>query len=272
MTNPKALLEAYEIDPRKSLGQNFLHDPNMLAKIADSAALTPDDIVLEIGPGTGTLTAVLAERVKHVYTVEVDERLRPVLDDQLTPFDNVTVIYEDVLKLHHAALLDGRDYVVVANVPYYITSAIFKHFLESDHRPRRMVTTIQYELAERITATPDDMSLLAVSIQYFGVPQIITRMKPAVFWPRPEVDSAVLRVDVYDEPLVDVPSDKAFFRVVRAGFSKKRKQLKNAIGGGLGMKTAEAGEIIERAGIDPRRRAETLGIEEWATLTRAFTA
>jgi 16S rRNA (adenine1518-N6/adenine1519-N6)-dimethyltransferase len=160
--------------------------------------------------------------------------------------------------------------VVVANVPYYITSAIIRHLLDSPHRPRRIVMTVQHELAERILAQPPEMNLLAVSVQVYGQPEIVTRIKPAVFWPRPEVDSAVLKIDSYAVPAVDVPGMGQFFRVVRAGFGQKRKQLKNSLGSGLGIKATLAGECLEDAGIDPKRRAETVSLEEWARLTRVI--
>ncbi|MEQ8674649.1 MAG: 16S rRNA (adenine(1518)-N(6)/adenine(1519)-N(6))-dimethyltransferase RsmA [Aggregatilineales bacterium] len=268
MSNPKALLEEYEIDPKRALGQNFLHDPNMLEKIVETGEVTKNDIVIEIGPGTGALTHVLAQNAKHVYCIEIDMRLQTLLENELAPYDNVSIIWADVLKTNIAELVGESPYLLVANVPYYITSAIIKHFLEDSPRPQRVVMTIQYELAERITATPNNMSLLAVSVQYFGSPEIITRMKPAVFWPRPEIDSAVLKIDVFDQPPVEVSSDKAFFRVVRAGFSQKRKQLRNSLGGGLGIKAKESGALIEQAGIDPQRRAETLTIAEWGALAR----
>jgi len=161
-----------------------------------------------------------------------------------------------------------KDFVVVANLPYYITSAILRHLLEPYRRPRRLVVTVQEEVADRLVALPGDMSLLAVSVQFYGKPQIATRLNPAVFWPRPDVGSAVVRIDTYDNPPVDVPDAKTFFRVVRAGFGQKRKQLKNSLGGGLGIKAKVAGEMLEQAGIDPTRRAETLSLEEWAALTR----
>lgn len=267
--NPKTLLDYHEIQPKKGLGQNFLHDPGALEKIAEMAEITPEDTVLEIGPGTGALTQYLARVAKRVIAVEVDERLRPILDSELSGFANVQVIYQDILSVDVAGLLHSQPYMVVANLPYYITSAILRHLLESNHPPRRLVLTVQLEVAERIVATPDDMSLLSVSVQYYGAPRILSRIKPATFWPRPDVDSAVVRIDVYDRPPVDVPDTTTFFRVVRAGFSQKRKQLKNSLGGGLGIGAAQAGDLIERAGIDPRRRAETLTLEEWAALSRA---
>lgn len=269
MTNPKALLDFHEIAPKKSLGQNFLHDPNTLEKIVATAELMPEDTVVEIGSGTGTLTEVLAQRARHVFSIEIDERLRPILEAQLAPYDNVYLVFEDFLKTDVLKLVGTKDFVVVANVPYYITSAIIRHLLEPHRRPRRIVLTLQNELAERIIASPPDMSLLAVSVQFYGKPNIVTRLKPGVFWPRPEVDSAVLSIDTYTTPPVDVPSEKAFFRVVRAGFGQKRKQLRNSLGGGLHIKSSAADDLLTAAGIDPTRRAETLCLEEWAALTRA---
>jgi 16S rRNA (adenine1518-N6/adenine1519-N6)-dimethyltransferase len=270
--NPKSLLESYDIQPRKSLGQNFLHDPNMLDKIVHLAELKPDDRVLEVGPGTGLLTERLAAAVEEVVAVEVDERLQPVLEDALAAYGNVRLIFQDILTVDVAGLFRPEPYVVVANVPYYITSAILRVLLENDHRPRRLVLTMQQEVAERLIAQPDDMSILSVSVQFFGRPQIVAHLKPSVFWPRPDVNSAVVRMDTYDTPPVDVLDSQTFFRVVRAGFGQKRKQLKNSISSGLNLSADDAAVLFELAGIDSRRRAETLTLEEWASLTRAFQA
>ncbi|MBZ0296949.1 MAG: 16S rRNA (adenine(1518)-N(6)/adenine(1519)-N(6))-dimethyltransferase RsmA [Anaerolineae bacterium] len=270
--NPKTLLDDYEVAPKKSLGQNFLHDPGALEKIAASAEIDPQDTVLEIGPGTGALTEFLAPLAKRVICVEVDERLKPILDEQLAAYPNVWVIYQDILTVNIPALIQPDEYIVVANLPYYITTPILSMLLESAHKPRRMILTVQWEVAERMIAKPDDMNQLAVGVQYFGHVQIINKLKPATFWPRPNVDSAVVRIDVYDEPPVEVPGERAFFRVVRAGFGQKRKQLKNSLGAGMGISHAAAAELLEQADIDPRRRAETLSLEEWATLTRVIAA
>lgn len=270
--NPKQLLEQFQLLPKKSLGQNFLHDPNALEKIIATAELMPEDTVLEIGPGTGELTERLALSARHVIAVEIDSRLEPILSARLSPYDNVTVLYQDILETNVLALVRDEPFVVVANVPYYITSAILRHLLEAPRRPRRLVLTMQLEVAERLIARPGDLSLLGVSAQFYAHSQIATRLKPGAFWPRPDVDSAVVRMDTYAAPPVDVPDERTFFRVVRAGFGQKRKQLKNAIGDGLHMNAEAAGAMLETAGIDPRRRAETLNLEEWASLTRAFAA
>lgn len=270
--NPKAILEQLQISPKKSLGQNFLHDPNALEKIVTTAELMPTDTVVEIGPGTGALTAVLAQNARHVIAIEVDERLKPALDDVCERYPNVYVIYNDVLEVDLLAAVGPKDFVVVANVPYYITSQILRHVLDNHRRPRRVVMTVQMEVAERVTTKPGDMSLLAVSVQFFGKTTLVSKLNPAVFWPRPDVESAILRIDTYDKPPVDVPDTNTFFKVVRAGFSQKRKQLKNSLGSGLSINSTRATEILESAGIDVKRRAETLTLEEWAALSRAFAA
>jgi 16S rRNA (adenine1518-N6/adenine1519-N6)-dimethyltransferase len=270
--NPKQVLEDFELHPKKSLGQNFLHDPNTLEKIVSVAELMPEDTVVEVGPGTGNLTEVLANKARHVVAIEIDTRLQPILEERLADYSNVYLVFEDVLKTDILTLVGPKDFVVVANLPYYITSAILRHLLEPYRRPKRLVLTVQQEVAERLIAQPDNMSLLAVSVQFYGQPQIATRLKPAVFWPRPDVDSAVVRIDTYTKPPVDVPDANLFFRVVRAGFSMKRKQLKNSLGGGLQMKSRAAAALLEQAEIDPKRRAETLSLAEWAALTRAYAA
>jgi 16S rRNA (adenine1518-N6/adenine1519-N6)-dimethyltransferase len=270
MTSPKRLLEQFAIEPRKSLGQNFLHDPNTIEKIVATAEIMPDDVVIEIGPGTGALTEVLAQRARHVFSIELDARMRPVLEAQLAAYDNVYLIFEDFLKTDFLKLAGGRDFLVVANVPYYITSPILMHLLDRHRHPRRIVLTIQHEVGERLTAKPPDMNRLAVVVQYYGQPEVVTRISPAVFWPRPDVDSAVIKIDPYITPPVDVPDSAVFFRVVKAGFSQKRKQLKNALGGGLHMKSKQAGILLEAAGVDPKRRAETLTLAEWAAITRTY--
>ena len=267
--NPKALLDEHEILPKKSLGQNFIHDPNTLDKIVSIAELGLEDSVLEIGPGTGAMTTRLAEAARKVIAVELDNRLKPVLDEVLKPYTNVWVIYQDILTVDIPKLLKPEPYVVVANVPYYITSAILKHLLENEHRPRRLVLTMQQEVAERLIAKPNDMSILSVSVQFFGQPKIAARINSSVFWPRPDVDSAVVSIETYETLPVDVPDVKRFFRIVRAGFGQKRKQLKNSLGSGLGLNSEQTTALFEAAGVDSRRRAETLTLDEWGALTRA---
>lgn len=272
MSNPKRLLDTYGIIPKKSLGQNFLHDPNALDKIVRAAELTPEDTVLEIGPGTGALTGWLAEAARRVITVELDDRLIPLLQHRFEPYANVTIVHADILSVKLSQhIAPDEPYCVVANLPYYITSAILRYLFEQAHRPRRLVVMVQNEVADRLVAAPGDMSLLSVSVQFYGVPHVITRLSPAVFWPRPDVTSALVRIDTYGpgERPVDVPDEALFFRVARAGFSQKRKQLANSLAGGLGISKPAATALLEAAGLDPARRAETLSLAEWAALTAA---
>ncbi|MCA9887697.1 MAG: ribosomal RNA small subunit methyltransferase A [Anaerolineae bacterium] len=266
--NPRELLDEYGVTPKKSLGQNFMHDPNTIEKIVATARLMPDDTVIEVGPGTGQLTAELAKLARHVIAVEVDERMQPILEDRFADTKNVYFVYQDILKTDVLKLVGMDDFVVVANVPYYITTAIISHLLENYRRPRRLVITMQYEVAQRIIAPIGDMSVLAVSVQFYGKPNIVSRLKPAVFWPRPNIDSAILVVECYERPAVEVPSDKAFFKVVRAGFSQKRKQLRNSLSSGLGISSTQAGDLLDKAHIEASRRAETLTLQEWADLTQ----
>ncbi|NDJ79343.1 MAG: 16S rRNA (adenine(1518)-N(6)/adenine(1519)-N(6))-dimethyltransferase RsmA [Chloroflexi bacterium] len=267
--NDRQLLEQYAITPKKSLGQNFLHDPNVLEKIVALAELPPGATVLEIGPGTGNLTRILARHAAHVIAVELDDRLLPLLATELAN-TNVELVHADFLTVNVGELVADTPYSVVANVPYYITSAILRHLLDHPPRPQRLVMTVQREVAERLVAQPGDMSLLAVSVQFFGQPQIAMRLNPAAFWPRPDVESAVLRVDVYDQPMVNVPDERLFFRVVKAGFAQKRKQLRNALSAGLGINKTQADHLLDTAGIEAQRRAETLSLVEWARLAFAL--
>lgn len=273
----RGLLRQWGIRPNKGLGQNFLVDQAVLEKIAAAAELTPDDTVLEIGAGTGVLTKLLAREAGCVIAVELDQRLMTVLRSELSTYGNVTLVQGNILKLDPAALL-GTDiqhptssiqYKVVANLPYYITSAVLRHLLEADHRPQRIVVTVQYEVAKRIVAEPGEMSLLAVSVQFYGHPELLLRIEPGSFYPSPEVESAVVRIASRPKPPLPQGRREDFFRVVRAGFSQRRKQLHNALSAGLGLQISkhEAADILEEAGVDPRRRAQTLTVEEWVRVS-----
>jgi 16S rRNA (adenine1518-N6/adenine1519-N6)-dimethyltransferase len=269
----RGLLRRYNLHPKKRLGQNFLADEAALQKVVAAAELQPGDTVLEIGPGLGSLTRHLARAAQRVIAVEVDQGLLPALEDTLRPFGNVDVIQADILRLNLAAVPGlASGYVVVANIPYYITSAIVRHLVEASVAPSRIVLTVQREVAERIAAQPGDMSLLAVSVQFYAVPHIVARLPAGAFYPRPEVDSAVIRLDVRPQPAVPVADVDSFFRVVRAGFSQKRKQLRNALGGGLRLSSAQADALLAQAGVDGQRRAETLALEAWGALAAAHQA
>ncbi len=269
--SPKALLDSRDLQPKKSLGQNFMHDPNSLDKIVKAAGVLAGDVVVEVGAGTGALTDVLAGAAAQVFAIEIDERLRPILEERFDERDNVYLVFADILKSDIDALLGNDDYLVVANVPYYISSAILWHFLEARRAPRRMVITMQYEVAERIIGKPGAMNLLSIAVQFYGVPRIVSKLSPAVFWPRPNIHSAVVCIETHSAPRVTDPSTQAFFRVLRAGFSLKRKQLKNSLAAGLGLKAAEATALLSAAAVDPQRRAETLTLDEWAQLAWTVT-
>ncbi len=264
----KTLLARFGIQPKKSLGQNFMHDSNWLARVVTAADVGAEDLVLEIGAGAGNLTRLLAQAARHVVAVEIDKRLLPVMESELATFENISLLTGDILKIDYLSVLaehtrdDLRRYCVVANIPYYITGAILQHLLAAPIKPSRMVLTVQAEVAERIVADPGKMSLLAVSVHHFGVPSIVARVPAGAFYPRPEVDSAVLRIDLHaaDSPHED---DAWFFRVVRAGFGQKRKQLQNSLAAGMQLDRERIVSALEGAGIDPRRRAETLALEEW---------
>ena len=269
--NPRKLLEQYGIHPRRDLGQNFLHDPGILARIVQLAALAPDDTVLEVGPGTGALTRRLADAAARVVAVESDERLMPLLRRQTADLPNVALVHADILSVDVGALVGDEPFKVVANLPYYITSAILRRLLEKPPRPQRLTLTVQREVAERLVAAPGDMSLLAVGVQFYGMPQVRLRVKRGAFWPAPEVESAVVCIDVYDTPPVLVDDERQFFRVVRAGFSQKRKQLRNALASGLALDATAVAAAMIGAGVAPERRAETLSLSEWAALARALS-
>ena len=260
------LMREYGLYAKKGLGQNFLSDPGVLQRIVRAAELPADAAVLEVGPGLGSLTRYLAAAARQVVAVELDRNLIPVLEDVLGGCGNVSIVQGDMLEIDPAALMGGDGYYVVANIPYYITSALIRHLLESSARPRRLVLTVQREVAERICALPGDLSLLALSVQVYGNPSVAARIPAGAFYPPPKVDSAVVRVDVLSEPRVPAARLEDFFKLTRAGFSQKRKTLRNSLSSCMGMPPAAAEELLRRAGIDPQRRAETLSIEEWAVL------
>ena len=265
MSHPKEILRRYNLEPKKSLGQNFLFDENVLWRIVDAADIAPDDHVLEIGPGLGALTKLLAQTAVSVTAVELDDRLLPVLAEELAPYNNITVIHGDILAQNPDTLFT-TPYKVVANVPYYITGAILRHLLSAQNKPTVMVLTVQKEVAERITAVPPKMSLLAVSSQFYGRATTVTTLKAGAFWPRPDVDSAVICLDLSQSPAVDPAFEKQFFRIARAGFSQKRKQLQKNLRQ-LGQSREEINTSLSQANIDGTRRAETLTLDEWRTLT-----
>ena len=282
LARTKAMMRRLDLRARKSLGQHFLVDQEVLEKVASAAGLTPEDIVIEVGPGLGILTKELAKQAGFVIAVELDDRLAAILKQELAAVKNVTVIKEDILKIDLATFLEEQkvelpvlkeepfSYKVVANLPYYITSAVLRHFLEASHKPRLMVVMIQKEVAEAIVAEPGNMSLLSVSVQFYGKPEIVSYVPAESFYPAPEVDSAILRVKIYSRPIIAVDDIDDFFGLVRAGFCAPRKQLANSLAQGLGLPKPEALSLLDRADIIYRRRAETLSVEEWQRLWQVF--
>jgi 16S rRNA (adenine1518-N6/adenine1519-N6)-dimethyltransferase len=264
--NATHLLKKYGLRPHKGLGQNFLEDPLALEKIVAAADIQPTDTVLEIGPGLGSLTRYLAAAAREVVAVELDQHLLPPLKAVLASYSNVRLIHGDILELSPNDLIQEPNYIVAANIPYYITSAVIRHLLESESKPRRIVLTIQKEVAKRICEKPGDLSMLALSVQVYGKPQIVAHIPAEAFFPPPSVDSSVLSIDIYSTPLIPHELLEIFFKLTKAGFSQKRKTLRNALSSGLHISPADSADLLTRSGIDPIRRAETLSIEEWQRL------
>jgi 16S rRNA (adenine1518-N6/adenine1519-N6)-dimethyltransferase len=262
----RSLLHKHHLDPRKGLGQNFLIDHGALKKVVASAELSGEEDVLEIGAGLGSLTRLLATKARRVTAVEIDKNLVPLLREVMTPFKNIEIIQGDILDLDPRTLVEKNGYVAVANIPYYITSAIIRHLLENPLQPSRLVLTMQREVAERICAGPGDLSLLALSVQLYGKPRIAAEIPASAFYPAPRVDSATLRVDLYPEAFLNPVQRELFFKVIKAAFAQKRKMLHNTLASGLQLSAAQANSVLEAAGIDPTRRAQTVDLVEWRTL------
>jgi len=252
--------------PSKAFGQNFLVDRSVLLRIVDAAEIHTGDQVLELGAGTGVLTRELAKRARRVVAVELERDMLSLLSETTRNLSNVELIERNLLYVDPAEVFGSEPYKLVANLPYYITAPAVRHFLESANPPRLFVVMVQYEVAQRIVAGPGGLSLLGVSVQFYGRPQIVAHVPVRAFYPAPKVDSAILRVDLKHEiPLTRKQRD-SFFRLVQAGFSERRKQLHNSLAHGLHRKNVEVQAWLLAANIDPSRRAETLNIEDWLRL------
>jgi len=227
--------------------------------------------VLEIGAGLGNLTCHLAETANRITAVETDRRLFPLLKQACAAFDNITLVEGDIMRIALDQLQLPADYLVVANIPYYLTSALLRRLLEAQKKPRRIVLTVQQEVAHRICAAEGDLSLLAISVRVYGSASIAFHIPAGAFYPQPEVDSAVIRIDLYDTPLVESGKLDEFFALAKAGFGQKRKTLLNSISAGMGWDKQRAGETLSQAGIKPERRAQTLTLQEWAALARTVS-
>ena len=267
----QSLLKRYGIKPKKSLGQNFLVEPAGLMKVINAAELTGDEEVLEIGAGLGSLTYLLAQSSAQVTAVEIDRHMFEPLAEAMKSFSNVKIVPGDILELDPSDLVKQKNYVVVANIPYYITSAIIRHLLEADLKPSRVILTIQKEVAQRIVARDGKMSLLSLSVFVFGEPEIAGTIPAGSFFPAPDVDSAVLRIQLHTEPLIPSAKLDQFFKLAHAGFGQKRKTLRNSLSAGLNLPTGEVEKWLVKTNIEPSRRAETLTIAEWARLVEDFS-
>jgi 16S rRNA (adenine1518-N6/adenine1519-N6)-dimethyltransferase len=270
----RALLRAHDLQPRKNLGQNFLVDPAALDRIITAADLSPDDVVVEVGAGLGTLTRPLAKAAGRVLAVELDDHLVEILHTQLVDLPNVEIVHGDILRISHFDL-PHLAFKVVANLPYYITSAVIRRFLAEKPRPNVLVLTLQREVAQRIVAQPGQMSLLAISVQLYGKPQIVAQISRGAFYPQPNVDSAVVRVDVGEQLEAELAAgleEALLFRVARAGFAQKRKTLRNSLSAGLALPQDRVEETLGEMGLDSRRRAQTLSLQEWADVTLALSS
>jgi 16S rRNA (adenine1518-N6/adenine1519-N6)-dimethyltransferase len=269
-TSATDLLRAYNLRPDKKFGQNFLTDDSILARIVETAQITPQDEVLEVGPGLGNLTAHLARTAKTVTAVELDKRLIPLLEHTLAPYSNVRLVQGDILGFSPQMLALGSGYKIVANIPYYITSALIRHFIESALPPASLTLMVQKEVAQRICAQPGDLSVLALSVQLYGTPRLAFNVPAGAFYPAPEVDSAVLHVDIFQPAALTPQQTNQFFEIVKAGFSQKRKTLRNALSGGLRHTPIEIENWLEATGINPQARAETLSKENWLALCETY--
>lgn len=270
--------EEAEFRAKKSLGQHFLVDENVLEQVLSAAALDKEDVVVEVGPGLGVLTRKLASVAGSVVAVELDHRLVGILKRKLASCSNVKVIQGDILNLSPASLIGdlcGEDnpmskYKVVANLPYYITSPILRHFLQAAAKPSLMVIMVQKEVGEAIAARPGKMRLLAVSVQLFSRPTIVASVPACSFRPVPKVESLILRLDVYQKPLVKTADIAGFLDIVSCGFHAPHKQLQNSLAHALALPSAQVATLLSQMEIDAKRRAETLTIEEWGFIYEKF--
>jgi 16S rRNA (adenine1518-N6/adenine1519-N6)-dimethyltransferase len=257
-----ALLDQYQARPRKSLGQNFLINLKILEKMISFVSF--NDTILEVGPGLGALTKKLTEKANKVIAIEKDPVLAEILRKNMS--SRIEVITGDVLKEE----ISLKNYSLVANLPYYVSTAVIRKFLESENPPQEIIVTVQKEVAQRISAKPPRMSLLSVSIQFYAETQILFSISSNCFWPKPNVDSAVIKI-IPKKKLPEINPD-LFFKVVKAGFSRPRAQLLNNISKKLLLDKEETIEILQDSGINPKQRAETLKVEDWVKLSEKIKA
>ena len=259
------------IRPSKKLGQNFLTNKGIVKKTVQAANLVPDDIVLEVGPGLGALTKEIAQKAKKVIAVEKDKKLIPLLKEELKDYKNIKIINADILKIRRGpSSTDFANYKVIASLPFYAASPIIRMFLENppaSRQPQKMVLIVQKEVAQKIVAKPPKMNILAVSVQVYGKPEIVSYISKGSFWPAPKVDSAILKITPFKKPIEVGPL--YFFRIVRAGFAHPRKQLINNFSKELKIKKEDVELWLKKNSIDPTRRAQTLFVQDWINLAKS---
>lgn len=282
LSKTRFLLDHFDLQAKKGLGQHFLVNSSILGKITLAADLSPSDLIMEVGPGIGVLTHALVEQAGWVIAVELDTGMAEALKETLSPHENFSIINQDILEIEPrdlikeeqpgfpAGMCGKTEYKLVANLPYYITQPIIRHFCEAKLKPKIMVIMVQKEVAQNIVAKPGDLRILAVSVQFYGKPEIMGYVPAGNFFPVPKVDSAILKITLYPEPRYKVTSDRHFFKIVRAGFCATRKQIANSLAQGLGLPKPEVLSLLQKADVTPQARPETLTLDEWASLERTF--
>ena len=251
-------MDKHGLNPLRSMGQNFLIDKNVIEKMV--SLVDPDSIVIEVGPGLGALTFPVASVAKEVIAIEKDKKIAQILEEEIASLKNVRVIKEDILKFNDLP----NDYVVLSNLPFYITSIVIRKFLESNPQPKKMVLMLQREVAKRICSLPPEMNLLALSVQFYAEPKIVFPVSKNSFWPRSDIDCSILTIENFKTK----GDPERFFRLARAGFSHPRAQLLNNLSNELRLDKDYIKTALSSLGIDPRRRAETLNLEEWLKLSQ----
>jgi 16S rRNA (adenine1518-N6/adenine1519-N6)-dimethyltransferase len=266
----QGLIKKHGLQPNKNLGQNFLIDPHYLNQVTDAGEIVDQDTVLEIGAGIGNLTRLLGTKARHVIAVEIDANLIPILREVTREYSNIEVIHGDILAIEISDLITSSTFQVIANIPYYITSKIIRYLMTGSIKPQRIILTIQNEVAERICALSGKQSLLSLGVQVFGHPTIESKIPAGAFFPIPKVDSAIVRIDMFPSPLVPAEYLETFFYLAKAGFSQKRKNLRNSLSAGTSLDKNSCEQLLQSTGIDYQRRSETLSIAEWQSLALEY--
>lgn len=262
----RGLLHAHGMRLQKSLGQHLLISREAIDASIQAADIQSDEQILEVGSGMGVLTVELAKKARQVTALEVDPQIIQILKETTRDYQNVHILQQDLLRFNPVSAFVDSPYKIVANLPYYITAPTLRHFLEALNPPKRMVLMVQYEVARRVLAEPGEMSVLAISVQFYGKATLVRKVPAASFYPPPRVDSAIISIDVLSEPALKIDNRKRFFRLIHAGFSQKRKQLHNTLSGSLAIENPTVRQWLENAEIQPARRAETLSLYEWKKL------